>query len=259
MKLAASLCVFNEQELIGRAIRSLGPLGVDELHLFDGPWRGGKDGAHVFDGADHGASTDHTRGEAYTAATAIGVQLVIHGSQEPWASQESKRTAAFQDVGLAHGDYVLVMDADETVTVDAQDTEPDEIDGTVPDLREWLEHVEPPRAAHVQMKCVGANDMPGIRGEWPAGDYSPFFKPELRLFRWTDDLECVWPGGYWSQGGMIDSYRTEMGRVEPVQPVAPLWMLHHGNDRTQERRDAKLAYYAAEHPERERWQRAFLG
>lgn len=213
----AVMCVFEEEALLERAVRSLQKGGVDEVHVFDGAWDG-------FGGDDEGWSMDGTM----EIAASLGCHT--HFPDRMWDSQEQKRTAMFHACGAAEGDHVLVFDADE------------ELEGRFGELRPGQHH-------NMMVRCVGPNDMPGVRGEWPNGDYAPYYKPELRVFAYDGELACLWPGRYRDARGHISAYTGNAG-TSALPIVRGASFLHHGNDRSEERRAAKLAYYEREHPRR---------
>jgi hypothetical protein len=236
LALIAVMSVYEEEGLIERAVKSLWDGGVDAIHVFDGAW--------MHFGA--GPSTDRTRAiaddlgcrvhlpptdrrAAYSAARLAGDTTVVYG---PWENQETKRTAMFKLCGATWGDHVLVFDADE------------ELEGKF-DRDALLEG----QHYNLMVRCVGPNDLPGIRGVWPRGDYCADYKPELRLFAWSDALHCKWPGGYWDFHGKIEPYATSKG--DSALPVVEgVSFLHHGNDRTDERKQKKIDFYNVEHPRR---------
>jgi glycosyltransferase involved in cell wall biosynthesis len=218
--LIAVMSVFEEEELLPRAIKSLQAGGVDRIEVFDGAWKNFGDGA----------SQDRT----LELAQELG--CVVHEVTQPWESQEAKRTDMFHLCGAQYGDHVLVFDADE------------ELEGVFPAL-EVGEHY------NMMVKCVGPNDMPSVRGEWPNGDYYADYKPELRVFAYSKHLHCKWPGGYWDFFGRIEPYADYKG--SPALPVVQgATFLHHGNDRSPERIEKKLEFYHREHPKRQARQKA---
>lgn len=222
-RLIAVVSVYNEQALIVRAVTSLFAGGVDSVHVFDGAWGG-------FGGADGtGASDDDTM----PLAGALG--CVLHHPEEMWPSQEAKRTRMFHEVEASDDDHVLVFDADE------------ELEGAFPPLVAGQHY-------NLMVRCVGPNDMPGVRGEWPNGDYYAGYKPEVRVFAYDDKLHCKWPGGYWDWAGRIEPYANAKG--DPLLPVVDgVSFLHHGNDRSALRKEQKLAFYESEHPRRRQRQK----
>lgn len=215
---------YNEADLIGPCIDALAEAGIErqQVHVFDGAWTT-SDGLAPFDGAD-GPSTDDTMRVALDA----GAQVYDHDGL--WASQPAKRTAMFHLVGARRGDQLLVIDADER-------------------LRGQLRHPLPQQShAMVAKFDVGLNDLPGIRGVWPHGDWSPDAAyPQLRLFQWRRQLRCVRPGWYeTSPGRRIPTYD---GAGRPALPVLKgVWFEHEPGARPPERIAAKAAYYRLEHP-----------
>lgn len=225
--LSVVMSVFEEEELLPRALASLSKVGIapGQVVVFDGAWAGGKDGEHVFANSE-GPSKDSTMQIAKEwGACCVEVE-------HPWQSQEDKRTAMFR---AAHSwaTHIFVMDADE------------ELEGSFP-------HDFPDDHCNIMVRCVGPNDLPGIRGVWPHGDYCADYKPELRLFKRFPDLECVYPGGYIAARKWIEAYDG----IESALPILDgVTMLHHGNDRSDDRKAQKIAYYKEEHPERARFQK----
>lgn len=227
MSVIAVLAVYNEEALIGQAVESLRGIGVDQVVVFDGAWEGFGDG-------------NSTDGTAVIAVDLVGADNVIMRNG-PWPSQEAKRTAMFRHCGARDGDYILVADADEVW------------EGTLPDEA-------PAGHMNVMVRCVGENDLPGIRGTWPHGDYCPDWKPELRCFFWNPTLECAWPGGYLDGDSFIQPYNDlhlwETKGASALPVLDGVRFEHHGNSRSPERIAQKIAYYEREHPKRRAWQAA---
>lgn len=222
------MAVWNEEALLPDALESLNAAGV-QMHnvlVFDGAWKGF--------GQKPGGRSPHSTDRTEAVVFGAGAYW-LPSPPSGWESQEEKRNAMFS---YAYQDYdvAFVMDADER------------LEGRFPD-RLLDGH------ANVMVKCVGENDLPGIRGEWPRGDYYADWKPELRLFRLSSELHCKWPGGYWDADGKIEPYADYAGT--PALPVLDgVRFTHHGADRSPDRIEQKIAYYHAEHPERAQRQRA---
>lgn len=216
MALICVMSVYEEEDLILRALNSLHDSGVDAVHVFDGAWR------------------DFGEGPSRDATVMLAGEwgATVWQVETPWESQEAKRTFMFHNCGATSDDHIFVFDADE------------ELEGRFPTL--------PHQHHNVMVKCVGPNDLPGIRGEWPNGDYAPFYKPELRVFAYHQSLECRWPGGYWSDDKRIQAYDGSRSALPEVHGVS---FLHHGNDRSAARKRHKREFYALEHPRRAERQR----
>jgi hypothetical protein len=225
MSLIVVLSVWNEEQMLPGALKSLDHAGVDSVVVFDGAWRGFADPGEWL-------SSDRT----VSIATKWGAH--VHQPARPWDSQEEKRTAMFHHCGSAPGDHIFVMDADERV------------EGRFP--------ARLPGHANVLVKCVGPNDLPGIRGEWPRGDYYPDWKPELRLFRYSHELRCLWPGGYADSDGRIEAYADYQG-TSALPVLDGVRFTHHGAERSAERIQRKIRYYEQEHPRRAARQKRMLG
>lgn len=225
MAVIAVMAVYNEEALIGQAVESLQRIGVDRVVVFDGAWEGFGDGP----------STDRT------CDVALDLDCTVIAGPRPWPSQEAKRTAMFRQSGAKRGDYVIVADADEVW------------EGILPDEA-------PAGHMNVMVRCVGENDLPGIRGTWPNGDYCPDWKPELRCFFWNPSLECAWPGGYLDGDNFIQPYNDlhvwETKGPSALPVLDGVRFEHHGNSRSPERIAQKIAYYEREHPKRRAWQAA---
>lgn len=217
------MAVYEEERMLPGALESLRGKNLGGVHVFDGAWRDFGDG--------HYQSQDATRGivEAYGG--------VWHPAEGFWSSQEEKRTAMFHEVGASQWDYIFVFDADERLEGD------------------FTHHLD--QAAYsVMNRCVGGNDMPGIRTEWPNGDYSEQYIPAIRVFRYHASLKCLWPGAYERNGRLIEVYRPDKraygGYASRIPVVRGVAFTHHGADRDDEKMRQKLAYYTVEHPRRER-------
>lgn len=222
MALLCVVAVYNEEGLLHDAIRSALAAGVDEVHVFDGAWRAGDSGP-AFAAAKQPISTDAT------AAVAADAGAVFHPAPEAlWDDQGAKRSAAFHGCGAVDGDHVFVLDADERVI------------GSFPTL--------PPGPVNVLLRSVGPNDLPGVRANFPKGDYRPTPRPALRVFPWTPDLECICPGNYIADGIRIKPYDGRGGSLLPL--VDQVCIEHHANLRDEDRLAAKRAYYEADHPVR---------
>jgi hypothetical protein len=212
------VAAYNEAESIGPCIDAIAATGIarQQVHVFDGAWTT-RDGSHPFDGAD-GPSTDDT----LRAAIDAGAQ--VHDCDGLWPSQEVKRTAMFHQAGARRGDQLLVIDADER-------------------LQGRLRPLPLQRPALLAKRDIGENDLPGIRGEFPCGDWgSP---AQLRLFQWSRRLVCVEPGWYETKPGhRIVAY----ARQRPALPLLKgLWFDHEPAARPPARIAAKRAYYEVEH------------
>lgn len=221
--------VFEEEDMLPHAMASLQDKNIASIHVFDGAWN---------DFSGHYQSEDDTE---WIAKEYGGVW---HPCHTMWESQEEKRTALFHRCDAKDGDYIFVMDADER------------LEGDFPDgLTTW--------AYSVLNKCVGGNDLPDIRTQWPAGDYSEEYIPAIRLFRYDPSWRCLWPGGYERVGRLVPVYRRDdnfyggWGSILPV--VEGLSFTHHGNDRSDAKLDQKRAYYAKEHPRRKKKSQDYHG
>jgi hypothetical protein len=205
---------FEEEALIGEAVRSALEAGADHVHVWDGAFHGY---------ADHSTSHD----DMLVVARRAGAIVHEHGW---WHDRAEKRTAIFQQSGCKPGDHVLLLDADERMV------------GVIP-RRLKVRH------ALVSFVNVGPNDMPGVRKEWPRGDYSTTPYPALRILSWSPELRCVMGGSYADLGGRIFG----MVKGEPVLPViAGLLIEHHAHLRTEAEVEARRSFYTQhEQPQRE--------
>lgn len=232
MSLFVVVAAYNEADLIGGCVDAIATTGIprSSVHVFDGAWTT-SDGKVPFDGAE-GPSTDDTLRVAVDAGAQIhDGPLPVGGKSGLWHSQAEKRTAMFHLVGAKRGDQILVLDADELLRGELRDV---------------------PQMSHALLlkRDVGAIDLPGLRGRWPKGDWSPAPYPQLRLFQWRPRLRCVMPGWYESsRGHRIVAYNGAGGPALPV--VRGLTFDHEPAARPADRIDAKRAYYEAEHPLRE--------
>lgn len=233
MALLALISAYNEEGLLADAVRSALAAGVDEVHVFDGAWRAAGPTGPAFANARRPGSTDRT-GEVARSAGAR-----VHPARRLWDDQGAKRSAMFQRCGARKGDHLLVLDADERVA------------GYFPDRL-------PPGHLNVLLKSIGENDLPGIRGVFPKGDYSPKPRPCLRLFAWEPELRCLQPGDYFIGDLRVIPYDDIGGSLLPV--IDQVLIEHHPNLRSAERLEAKRSYYEAEHPvRRDRLEDALVG
>lgn len=201
------MAVWNEQRLLEKALRSFTKVfPAQDVLVFDGAWKGYGDGA----------STDDTK----AIAEAAGVTWV-RTRRGGWEAQEQKRTAMFVKACMWGYSHALVLDGDERLS------------GKLPtDL--------PEGHASVRLRSVGPNDLPGVRGVYPHGDYGLEWHPQLRWFRLSPELHCKWPGGYWDADGQVVA--------ESLMPQPRI--SHHASAREADRIAAKRRYYAEEHPKR---------
>lgn len=205
------ICAYNEASFITEAVRSLFDAGCGRVVVVDGHW------TPAF-GPPH--STDGT-GELVREAGAVWSQPPI-----TWSTDGGKRDAALRIVGPA--DHVLLLDADERLV------------GRLPEL--------PEGHACIMLRNLRENDLPGIRGTWPRGDYGPRV-PLLRLLRWSPRLRCEAPGRYLDHGRPIRPYVARVDRVPPEKATAlPLLAgieIEHYGDPGGARIEAKRAYYGS--------------
>lgn len=175
------ICAFEEEGQIGVAVNSLLEAGCDRVVVADGAWQCA-DGS-PFAGGDW-TSSDATWVEAEDA----GAEVTL----APRLDDGGKRDWLLRNCGAQPGDHVLFLDADETLAA------ADPLD----ELRLPSVH------ACVLHRDVAPNDLPGLGGEWPRGDYGPR-KPLLRWLRWSKSLGCDKPGRYHVAGEPIDAYLVQ--------------------------------------------------
>jgi glycosyltransferase involved in cell wall biosynthesis len=240
-QLCVVMAVYNEELLLPGALQSLDAAGVSmsDVLVFDGAW-------DRFDElmVDQSEEPVMRIGRGSTDETAWVVEKFaarwLPVPSVGWESQEAKRTAMFLQAVAEGYTHAFVMDADERV------------EGRFPAEL-------PDGHANVMVKCVGPNDLPGIRGEWPHGDYYPDYKPELRLFKLSPALHCKWPGGYWDEQGQVQPYADARG-TSALPVLDGVSFTHHGGERSPERLAEKIRYYEQEHPQRaERQRRVLMG
>jgi glycosyltransferase involved in cell wall biosynthesis len=229
MSLIAIVPVWNEAEMLPDCIRSTQAAGIEKIHVFDGAWLGG-DGSFRFGKTAH--STDGT----LRIAEQLGAE--VHSVREYWPSQEAKRTYMFGHAGATEKDHLFVLDADDRV------------------LGQLDEKLKPGQHYNCMERCIGPNDMPGIRGVWPNGDYSATYIPCLHVFAYHPTLECLYPGCYLYRGEKIEQYGGDGPEGSALPILQSIKKDHHGNERSPERLAQKRDYYRAEHPYRKLWQEA---
>jgi hypothetical protein len=220
MALLVVVSAYNEEGLLFDCVRSALDAGVDEVHVFDGAWRAGRAGP-AFAGAREGASTDRTREVAEDAGA------VFHPRMTLWEHQGDKRTYAFHGCGAQEGDHVLILDADERI----RGQFPEEL---------------PELPFNVMLVSIGENDLPGIRKEFPYGDYSATPRPCFRGLPYEPKMECVAPAWYKWRGQVVQPYVGTASRL----PVVDVLIEHYANLRDAERLEQKRAYYLEDHPTR---------
>lgn len=214
MSVIGAIPAFQEEGNIGPAVRSLFAVGCSRVVVLDGAWTGA-DGIRFLDGG--GWSTDGTADEAVAA----GATYISAASA--WAGDGPKRSSLVR-VCADPGDHVLMLDADERA------------EGHLPDAL-------PDGHACVMLENDGLNDLPGLRGTFPHGDYSDRPIPLLRLFAYDGMMACE-KAGQWSDGaGPITVY----DRDEPVLPVLDgVTIRHLCGRRAAERVAAKRRYLEAQ-------------
>jgi len=180
MNIIGAIQAYREADKIGGAVSSAFAAGCDRVVVLDGAWSL-PDGSY-FGGGPH-LSDDGTR----EAALAAGAEFVIPTS--PMFGDGGKRDRLVCSLSAGKGDRVFILDADERVQ------------GTLD--RDNL----PPAHAVVILRNLRENDLPGIRGTWPHGDYGPVV-PLIRWLVWSKHLRCDGPGRYRDESGPIEPYLT---------------------------------------------------
>jgi hypothetical protein len=209
---------YDEEGRVGGAVSSLFDIGCARVVVVDGAWTG-PDGMF----GDKFLSSDRTAEEALHA----GAEFVAPPFQA-W-TDGGKRDWALQRVGLAVGDYVFLLDADERA-------------------RGSLEGA-PEGHGCVVVETTKPNDLPGYRGTFPHGDYGRRV-PLLRWLRWSSALRCVKPGRYLEGDKAIRVYRFgPLAGLTPQEacalPVLPGVRIDHAIEADQDRVAAKRRYYQA--------------
>lgn len=213
MKTVGLICAYNEAATISRAVGSLLDVGCDRVVVVDGHW------SPEFGAAPY--STDGTE----AAAVVAGAEWVRPAVT--WDSDGGKRDTAVHVAGCRPGDQLFLLDADE-VAVGSLEGAP---------------------AGHgcVLLRNLCPNDLPGIRRDWPRGDYAPVV-PLLRWLRYSPGLSCTAPGKYREDGRPIRPY--VLGTLEGLSPeeacelpLLPNVRVDHYGQPSPERVLAKRAYY----------------
>lgn len=202
----------NEAAIIAGAVGSARRSGADEVHVFDGGF--GRFG--------DGPSTDATLLHAH----AEGAQIHRAGN---FPDRGAKITYAIHGMGANEYDHVFMLDADERT------------EGSFPP------HPVRGQDYNVLMYNTGPNEMPGVRGEWPRGDYSRKPVPRLRMFAWTPNLRCTDSGVYYRQVRIAPYTKTDSGAVVSALPVVQgLRIAHSPELHTEAEIALKRALYEAE-------------
>jgi hypothetical protein len=187
------------------AVISLGRAGVDHVVAVDGAYALYPDASNRSGSEQHAAIRD--------AAGWYGMGATIHTPPEPWAGNEVEKRSAMFALGHAHADphedWLLVIDADEKITV---------ADG-------WRDQLE---RTSLDVGAV-LHGEPGVRP-----------RSERRLFR-------AHPQGIQVRGShffYVDGdERVLWGPGQIDRELVELRMLHRPQTRTAERTDARNAYY----------------
>lgn len=246
MSVIGTIQAFNEEAAIRGAVESLLAGGCDRVFVLDGAWANP-------DGTPFGGrgwwSTDATQAEAERA----GADFVTDFNGVDVSTDGKKRDALLRLCRAEPGDHVLLIDADERLV---GKLDPDS----------W-----PSEHGCVIHRDLHPNDLPGVGGVWPRGDWGPE-KPLLRWIRWSEDIRCETPGVYHDAGGRIHAYlvgamseraagrhdplfahayrvlRDHEHRLEPAAtsllPIVPDVEIHHAIEASPERVAAKELYYA---------------
>lgn len=221
MNVIGAIQAFQEEDKIAGAVESLFAAGCDRVVVLDGAWL-------LPDGSPFGGallSTDRTAAEAEAA----GATVIV--TDEPMFGDGGKRHMLIRSLDADPGDRVFILDADER------------IEGTID--RDGL----PVSHAVVILRNLRENDLPGIRGTFPSGDYGPKV-PLIRWLLWSPGLRCDGPGRYADEQGPIQPYVDGItAAMEPeeacalpiLQGVEILHIVQPSPDRIAE----KVRYYEA--------------
>ena len=180
---------------------------VETIHVVDGAW--GDFDPHNADGNSNNETLD----------LAASYDAVIHPHGR-WVSQEQKRTQMFRIPGW---EYALVIDADE------------EFFGIPTQVKGH---------SCVLLQNVGPNDLPGMRGCFPHGDYTTEPQALLRIFQYDSELVCHWPGRYTDSRGHIRTYKRDNTTRLPVLEGVGIW--HYPSQRSETRISLKREWYPTE-------------
>lgn len=223
MTVIGAIQAFQEADKIADAVESLFACGCDRVVVLDGAWQ-------LPDGTPFGdshelLSTDETATEAERAGA-----IVVYPTG-PMYGDGGKRHALIRSLNANHHDHVLILDADERV-VGSLDR------GNLPTGH-----------AVVILRNLRENDLPGIRGTFPSGDYGPVV-PLIRWLLWTPGLRCDGPGRYANESGPIRPYVDEIEDwMTPMEmcalPILPGVEILHNQQPSPERVAAKIRYYEA--------------
>lgn len=244
MKIIGAIQAYQEADKIAGAIESLFAAGCDRVVVLDGAWT-------LPDGSTFGGGEFLSTDWMLDVARAAGADTAA--ATEPFGGDGEKRDLLIRSLNAEDGDRVFILDADER------------IHGELGGL--------PEGHAVVLLRNLRENDLPGIRGTWPHGDYGPVV-PLIRWLRWTPSLRCDAPGRYRDGNYPIEPYLIGQLRqleriagsdgaigqavdvigaigehLTPEQacalPILPGVEIHHGITATEERVAAKRRYYDA--------------
>lgn len=170
---------FNEEANIAEAVESLFTGGCERVVVVDGAWLSP-------DGTWFGGGGQWSTDDTVTEARQAGAEVLA--TPDGWAGGDgAKRELLLRMCGASEGDFILLVDADERLVGHAR-----------------LEE-SPSGHACVIHRDLFSNDLEGLGGVWPRGDYGPE-KPLLRWLRYSRDLQCQAPGVYFDHAGRIHAY-----------------------------------------------------
>lgn len=230
MRIAATLCWYDEPpEYLRRIVASIAPF-VDCVVAFDGAWRGFPNGrAH--------SSPDQVQALRDIAAE-YSLELRESSFGKVWHSQTAKRTALYRAASV-DADWILTLDADEEARID-----------DVSKLRRELSRIDREiRADAVQMRVATAPGRSGSGGRGTA-TAAPGVRWQPRLLR-ADPTLTVGPRSHRTittdlvviqrDRGDDPDHHHEKGKSRRAT-IHGISIINRTHDRSAERTAAKYAY-----------------
>jgi hypothetical protein len=214
-RLVAALAWYDEPEdFLVRLVRSLAPV-CDALVAFDGRWA-------LMPGDDDFSPQSQSE-TILRAAGDVGLPVWV-SEMFPWESQVEKRDALMDAAGT-HGDWILVIDADEYL----DEAHPTRLRGALADT-----------AADVATVTLRMLNRP-----WPYSELGPAKLAQRRIFRVGTRVVGPAHNCYRRHGAALAGDPALLELAAALDATAMLTIEHDNQNRPEVRRDAAQHYRAA--------------